>query len=109
MPKFAWNHSIPAGETWEPLTGWQYERMPGPAIIKILSSAVTAGAVETVTSGSDTLVDESPTPIFGADNVLPTEQDVEPMVDEVAAGDKIRIRYRNTVAGAVIVHGSIRF
>jgi hypothetical protein len=109
MPQFSWVQSILAGATFEPLTNWQYERMPGNAIIKICDSATAVGLISTVTSGSDTLRDECPVPLYGAAGVLPTDQFVEPLVDEVAAGDKVRIRYRNPTGGAVEVHGYIRF
>lgn len=109
MPQFSWISSVGAGATFEPLDGWQYERMPFPAIIKVVDSATAVGMVSTVTSGSDTLRDECPVPLYGAAGVLPTEQFVEPLVDQVEAGDKVRIRYRNTTGGAVEVHGYIRF
>jgi len=109
MPKFSWIQSIAGGATFEPLAGWQYERMPYAAVVKILDSATAVGLVETVTSGSDTLLDESPVPVYGATGVLPSENNVEPLVDQVEAGDKIRVRYRNTTAGAIEAHGSIRF
>ena len=109
MPHFAWVHSLAAGEVYEPLIGWQYERMPVSAIIKIVDSATAVGLVSTVTSGSDTLRDESPVPLYGAAGVMPTEQFVEPLVDQVSAGDKVRIRYRNPTGGAVEAHGFIRF
>lgn len=108
-PQFAWVHSMAAGEVYEPLTGWQYERMPYAAVIKIVDSATAVGIVSSVTSGSDTLRDEGPVPVYGAAGVMPTDQYVEPLVDQVEANDKIRIRYRNPTAGAVEVHGFIRF
>jgi len=109
MPQFSWVQSIAAGATYEPLTNWQYERMPGAAIIKIVHSATAVGVVASVTSGSDTLLDESPVALYGAAGVMPSDNFVEPIVDEVSPGDKIRIRYRNTTVGAVEVHGFIRF
>jgi len=109
MPAFMWVHSLAAGEVYEPLINWQYERMPLDAIIKILHSATAVGLVCTITSGSDTLLDESPVPLYGAAGVIPSEQNVEPIVDQVATGDKIRIRYRNPTGGAVEAHGVIRF
>jgi len=109
MPAFTWVHSLAAGEVYEPLVNWQYERMPIAAIIKVLHSATAVGLVVTITAGSDTLVDEGPVTLFGAAGVIPSEQNVEPVVDEVAAGDKLRIRYRNTTGGAVEAHGVIRF
>jgi hypothetical protein len=79
------------------------------AVIKIVDSATAVGVVSTVTSGSDTLRDECPVPLYGATGVMPSENYVEPLVDEVSPGDKLRIRYRNTSGGAVEVHGFIRF
>jgi hypothetical protein len=109
MPQFTWVQIIAAGAIFEPLAGWQYERMPMNAIIKIVDSATAVGLVSTVTSGSDTLRDEGPVPLYGAAGVLPSENNVEPLIDEVSAGDKIRIRYRNPTGGAIEAHGFIRF
>ena len=109
MPLFTFLESVGAGATYDPLTGWQYERMPGPAVVKVLHSATAVGVVATFVSGSDQILDECPVPLFGAAGVFPTEQNVEPIVDEVVAGDKLRLRYRNTTVGAIEVHGSIRF
>lgn len=109
MPYFAWAADVPIGGIYEPLAGWQYERMPMDAVIKILHSAEVLGLICTITSGSDTLMDESPVTVFGAVGVLPSENDVEPIVDQVSAGDKIRIRYRNPTGGAFEAHGCIRF
>ncbi len=109
MPQFTWVHSLAAGETFEPLQTWDYERMPLRAVIKILSSATAVGLLQSIRSGSDTLVADAPVPLFGAAGVLPSDQNVEPIIDQVEPGDKIRIIYRNPTAGAVEAHGSIRF
>jgi len=109
MPQLSWVQSIGAGTTFDPLQNSLYERMPCAAIVKILSSATAVGLLQSVISGSETVVEEGPVPLYGAAGVFPTEQFVDPIIDEVAAGDKIRIRYRNPTGGAIEAHGTFRF
>lgn len=109
MPMLSWVQSIAAGATFDPLQNSLYERMPVSAIVKILSSATAVGLLQSVICGSETIVEESPVPLYGAAGVFPTEQYVDPIVDEAVVGDKVRIRYRNPTGGAIEAHGTFRF
>lgn len=109
MPYRSWTSSVAAGDTYEPLSGWQHEYMPVRAMVKILHNATAVGMVVTITSGSETLVEEGPVGAGGTAGVLPPENTVEPIMDEVMPGDRLKVRYRNTTGGAVTVNGSLRF
>lgn len=109
MPQLNWNQSIPAGQTFEPLNGWQYEYVPFGGVIKINHDAANVGVVVTVTSGSDTLQERSPLPSGGVVGVIPSDLDTPPLVDEVAAGDRLKILYDNPTAGAINVQGTIAY
>lgn len=109
MPSLVWSQLIAAGATFNPLDGWQYEYMPVGAVIKIVHRATAIGLLTTVTSGSDTLMEEAPVPAGGTAGQTPAEITVEPLVDEVAAGDRIKIKYRNPTGGAITVDGIIKF
>lgn len=109
MPALVWSQLIAAGATFNPLDGWQYEYMPYGAVISIMHRATAVGLVTTVTSGSDTLAEEQPTPAGGTAGVTPTIFNSPPLTDEVAAGDRLKIRYRNPTGGGITVDGIIEF
>lgn len=106
---FIWSEAIAAGATFDPFVNWQWRRAPYGGAIRILHRATLVSMVVTITSGSDTLVQESPVPAGGTAGVTPSEFDVPAIVDEVAAGDLIRVFYRNDNAGANTVDGYIEF
>ena len=109
MPNLTWTQSIAAGATFEPLTGWQYEYSPWGGHLEIVHDATAVGVVATISSGSDTLQERSPvsaqaTAVAGK---LPSALEQLPVSDDIAAGDRLKIFYENTTAGAVNVQGTI--
>lgn len=109
MPNLTWSQSIAAGATFRPLDGWQYEYLPFGGTIQILHRATGTGIVATVTSGSDTLQERSPVPAGGTAGNIPSPLDVPVISDIAAAGDRQKISYENTTAGAVTVDGYIAY
>lgn len=109
MPKLSWTQSILAGALFRPLDGWQYEYVPMGGAISVLHDATAVGIVNTITSGSDTLQERSPVSAGGTAGVMPSTFDVPVLIDEVAAGDRIKIQYENTSGGAVTVNGEIDY
>lgn len=109
MPSLTWSQSIAAGATFRPLDGWQYEYVPMGGVIEILHRSVPLGLIATITSGSDTLQERSPVPAGGTAGVIPSAFDVPPIVDEVAAGDRVKISYQNPTGGAIQVDGIISY
>jgi hypothetical protein len=107
VPNLTWVESIEAGATYEPLNGWQYEYVPHGGVIKINHDAAAVAVVATITSGSDTLQERSPVPAGGTAGVIPSDLDTPPIVDEVAAGDRLKILYENTSGAAISVQGQI--
>lgn len=96
MPLFTFHtQNIAANGTSEPLTGWQFERLPFPALVEIAYIADATGLVATVTSGSDTLAEEQPVSGGGTDGTLPDFDKLQ-LEDIAAGGDKIKIRFRET-------------
>lgn len=104
-----WSQIIAIAGTFDPLTGWQYRYVPLGGIIRIVHRSTLAGLLVTITSGSDTLQQESPIPSGGVAGEIPSAFDVEPIIDEVAGGDVIIISYRNTNAAANQVDGFIEY
>lgn len=109
MPSFVWTQSIAAGATFNPIDGWNYEFAPRPGIVKYLHRATAVGLVATITSGSDQLLQEAPVPAGGTSGQTPSEFNVAPIVDAVAAGDRQAVRYRNPTGGAIIIDGIIDY
>jgi len=106
MANLTWAQSVAAGATFTPLNGWQYEYAPFGGTIEIVHDATAVGMVATITSGSDTLQERSPVSAGGAVGVMPSALDRLPVVDEVAAGDRLKILYENTTGAAVSVEGT---
>ena len=107
MPSFTYNQSIAAGATFNPLTGWQFEYTPWPAGVGVLARATAVGLVNTLTSGSETIVEESPVQAGGTDGVIPSALNTTPQGWQAAAGDRLKLNYRNTTLGAIIIDGII--
>ena len=107
MPNLTWTQSVGAGDTFEPLSGWQYEYSPWGGHIEIVHDAGAAGLVATISSGSDTLQERSPVSAGGATGVLPSALDQLPVSDDIAAGDRIKIFVENTTDGAIDYNGTI--
>lgn len=105
--------NLGSGATYEPLTGWNHERLPmspsGRWLVEIayIASAIASANV-TVTSGSDTLAEDQIVGGGGTDGVIP-DLDKPLLVDEALAGDKLKIKFRETAAaGTVDLMGWIR-
>lgn len=109
MPRLTWSQSIGVGATFRPLDGWQYQYVPMGGAIEVLDRATAVGLVSNVSSGSDTLQERSPVPAGGTAGSIPSAFDVPALIDEVAAGDLIKIQYENPTAGAIVVDGVIDY
>ena len=109
MPNLTWTQSIAAGDTFEPLTGWQYEYSPWGGHIEIVHNCEGEGVVCTISSGSDTLQERSPVSVeeTAVPGALPSALNELPVSDDIAAGDRIKIFYENTSGGALYIKGTI--
>lgn len=109
MPKLNFTESVAAGALYQPLLGWQYEYVPRGGVVKLIVDAGAVGVVGTVTAGSDTLLERSPISAGGTTGVIPSSFDVDPLTDEVMAGDRIKTLIENTSGGNVVVNGTIEY
>jgi hypothetical protein len=109
MPAFYWSQSIGAGATFNPLTATNYQYPPRPGIVKYLHRATAVGLIATIVSGSDELLQEAPVPAGGVAGSTPSEFNVPPIIDRVAAGDLQTVRYRNPTGGAITVDGFVDY
>lgn len=107
MPSFIFSQAILAGATFNPLSGWQYQYLPWPAQVSVLSRATAVAMVNVFTSGSETIVEESPTQAGGTAGVTPSPLNTPEQNWHAAAGDLLKLNYRNTSAGTITVDGII--
>ncbi len=107
MPSFTFSQSIAAGAIFNPLEGWQYQYLPWPAEITVLARATVVALVAVYTSGSETIVEESPVQAGGTAGVIPSPLNTPVQGWHAAAGDLLKLRYRNTSGGAITVDGII--
>jgi len=107
MPSFTFTQAVLAGATFRPLDGWQYQYLPWPAEVSVLSRATAVAVVNTFTSGSETIVEESPTQAGGTAGVIPAPLNTPVQGWNAAAGDLLKLSYRNTSAGTITVDGII--
>lgn len=107
MPSFTFSESIAAGATVNPLVGWQYAYLPWPAEVTVLARAVAVGMVNVYTSGSETIVEESPVQAGGTIGVIPSPLNTPVQGWMAAAGDLLKLSYRNTSGAPINVDGII--
>lgn len=104
---FTWSSAMLTGTTFNPLTDWQYETPSFQGMIEVFSRATAVGLIETISSAGDTLKQESPVQSGGTAGTTPSRLNTEPVVGRAAAGEKIRIGYRNPTGGTITVDGQI--
>ncbi len=107
MPSFIFTQAVLAGATFNPLVGWQYQYLPWPAEVSVLARATAVAMVNVYTSGSETIVEESPTQAGGTAGVTPSPLNTPVQGWYAAAGDLLKLNYRNTSGGTITLDGII--
>lgn len=80
------------------LTGSQFEFLPFNALLEFAINGSAIGLVTDVYSGSDTLIENGAVNSLNRFGVYPDDFDLN---DVAAAGERIKVRVRNTTAGAL--------
>lgn len=101
MPALNGSVAILAGATLIALDNWQYQYAPYPALFELFQNATAVGLLVTITSGSDTIMEEAPVSAGGVAGVIPPRLTVEPITDKVDRGDFLKVRVRNPTGGTV--------
>ena len=107
MPSFTFSQALTANGTFRPLEGWQYEYLPWPAEVQVLSRATGVSVVAVFTSGSETIVEESPVQAGGTIGVIPSSLNTPIQGWLAAAGDRLKLNYRETAGATPTVDGII--
>jgi len=109
MPSFRFNVSLAAnGQSSAALQGWQYEYLPWPAAVEVIDRATTADVVTVKTSGSETIVEESPVQAGGTTGVTPSVLNTPADGWRAAAGDRLKLSYRETAGAVAVIDGIIQ-
>ena len=108
MPQFNFVTAVPANASSTPLSTWQYRFPPKTALISLILNAAATGVVMNLTTGSESIVQaDSPVSAGGTAGVIPSSFGVNPIVDQVDAGEEIVLTLRNTTASPITVSGLV--
>lgn len=107
MPSLIFSQALTANGTHLPLTGWQYEYLPWPAEVTVMSRSTDVNIVQTYTSGSETIVEESPVQAGGTIGVTPAPLNTPVQGWHAAAGDRLKLTFRETAGGTPTIDGII--
>jgi hypothetical protein len=106
MPLIQQSVSVAANATNENvLSGSQYEYLPFNALIEFGLNGSAVGLVSDVYSGSDVLAEGI---ALSSQNRIPVYPDDFTLNDVAAAGERLKVRIRNTTGGAVTAFYSVR-
>jgi len=106
MPTIQNSVSIAANATNENVVaGSQFEYLPYNALVEFGLIGAAAGLVADVYSGSDIVAEAY---ALNPANRFPIYPDDYPLNDVAAAGDRLKVRIRNTTGGAVVANYSVR-
>ncbi len=90
-----------------PLAGWQYEYLPWPSNVLLLTRSTTTGNRLTIYSGSETIQERTPVQGGGTAGVTPTEFTTAPVSFQAAAGDRLKLVIDEVLAGTPTIDGVI--
>lgn len=107
MPSLSFSSAMTANGTYTPLSGWQYEYLPWPAAVSVISTSTDANVLQTFSSGSETIVEESPTSGGGTAGRTPSALNFPVTEWVAAAGDRLKLNFRETAGGTPTVDGII--
>ena len=107
MPSFTFSAALTANGVLRPLEGWQYEYLPWPAEVQVLANATGTSVVNTYTSGSETIVEESPVQSGGTAGVIPSPLNTPVQGWQGAGGDRLKLNFRETGGLTPTVNGII--
>src|SRR5574337_1594121 len=110
MPFYQGSVSVAAGATVDLLNNttsperpWKYNRAPYNGVVEVMLQAPTTGLRQSITVGSDEVVQDSPVSLGGTAGVMPARLSREPITFKVTQGDVIGVIITNPTAGALTV------
>lgn len=108
MPSFPFSQALTANQLgYNPLSGWQYEFVPWPAYVRLLTNATTTGVRLAVFSGSDSIQQRAPVQGGGTAGVMPSQLNTSAIEWIAAPGDRIILQYDEVAGGTPTVNGTV--
>lgn len=108
MPSITFSQALTANQLgYNPLTGWNYERVPWRAVVQLLVNCTDANARITVQTGSQTIQERSPVQGGGTAGTLPTIYNCPPMSFIAQPGDKLKLAIDEVAGGTPTVNGIV--
>lgn len=90
MPLLTFSQALVANQLgFNPISGWQYEYVPWPAVVKLLIRATTNNVRLTLYTGSQTIQQRSPVQGGGTAGVTPTDFTTNPILFMASPGDRL--------------------
>jgi len=106
MPTIKVSVTVPANGTIDnAITGNQYEYLPWNALCEFGIVAGGLGVLMDVYSGSDTLIESGSVSNANRSPIYPDDFD---LTDVAAGGERLKVRLRNTTAGALVVNVTVK-
>jgi hypothetical protein len=109
VPSFPFSQALTANQSgFNPLSSWQYNRVPWPrALVTVLSRATTTGVRLTAFAGSDNVVQRSPVQGGGTAGVTPSPLNTAPFQFVAEYNDPILLQYDEVSGGTPTVDGLV--
>lgn len=109
MAKFPINTPIPAGTTVDVLQNWNFQIPPKPGRVRLLAWTTATGLRHLMTSLDRTIIQEGPVSAGAAAAQLPSELNVDPVIENVPGGQKLQLNVTNTTGGTLNYLATIDF
>lgn len=109
MPALPFVVTMTANGSATPLVGWQYEYLPWPARVAILTrtTGASGNVRSSITSGSTQIQPEAPVQVGGTSGVTPVA-DTTPVISfNAPAGDRLQLNLRETAGATPVVDGIV--
>jgi len=108
MPNFVFSTAMTANQLGlNPLSGWQYEYVPWPAVVILLVRSTTTGNRITVFTGSETIQERTPVQGGGTAGTTPSELNTPAISFHAAAGDRLKLVIDEVAGGTPTVDGVV--
>ena len=108
MPSLPFSNEMVANELgFNPLSGWQFEYVPWPAVCKLLVRGTDVNTRMTVYSGSQTIQERAPIQAGGTIGVTPSDLNTPATTWVASAGDRLKLAIDEVDGGTPTVDGII--
>lgn len=106
---FDFTFLIPAAGSFNPLETWQYETPDRDVMVEVIDRATAVGLRRAITSGGETIKQESNVQAGGTAGVTPARLNTEPATGKGKAHLKLRLPYTNPTGGGITIDGTITY